>query len=227
MSVRIRRAMLAASCLVLSTVVLPLGWAWTVGTEPARAAGVIVDESKTERLTPKAMAETGTGVVTGNPEGDVTLVEYFDYQCPVCRQVHPDVQALVAEDGNIRVVHKHWPVFGEASVLAARLALAARWQGIYDEVHHALMSATGKLTEENVRETAKKAGLDLKRAEAVLADRADEVATRLQGVATEADRMGLRGTPAFLVGNFFVPGGPDRDAFDTMVEAVRKGEDTL
>ncbi|WP_404383919.1 DsbA family protein [Caenispirillum salinarum] len=229
MTPRARRAALAATCLLLAAVVLPLGWAWTLGTESARAAGVIVDERDKQVLTPRALAKTGTGVVTGNPQGDVTLVEYFDYQCPVCRRVHPDVRALAADDGNIRVIHKHWPIFGDASVAAAKLALAAHWQGpeVYDAVHHALMTLSGRLTEDGVREAAAEAGLDLDRADADLVGRADDVAARLQGVASEAAQMGLRGTPVFLVGSYFLPGGPDREALETLVEGVRKGEDRL
>ncbi|EKV31771.1 27kDa outer membrane protein [Caenispirillum salinarum AK4] len=229
MTPRARRAALAAACLLLAAVVLPLGWAWTLGTEPARAAGVIVDERDKQVLTPRAVAESGTGVVTGNPQGDVTLVEYFDYQCPVCRRVHPDVRDLVDGDGNIRVIHKHWPIFGDASVAAAKLALAARWQGaeVYDAVHHALMTLPGRLTSERARAAAAEAGLDLARADAALAERADAVVAQLQGVASEAAQMGLRGTPVFLVGSYFLPGGPDRAALETLVEGVRKGEDRL
>lgn len=229
MTSRVRRACLAAVCLVLAAVVLPLGWAWTVETESAHAAGVIVDEREKTHLTPKSIAESGTGIVTGDPEGDVTVVEYFDYQCPACRQAHGHLQGLVSDDGNIRVIHKHWPIFGKASTVAAKLALAARWQGaeVYDAVHNALMTVSMPLTERKVRAVAEEAGLDLGRADAALSERADDVTALLQGVATEAARMGLRGTPAFLIGNYFVPGVPDREALTIMVEAVRAGEDRL
>lgn len=130
MTRRARRNLLASLCVVTAAVVLPMVWVWLVDMDQsAWAAGVIVDERGKEVLTPRAVAESGTGVVSGNPQGDVTVVEFFDYQCPVCRRVHPDIRALAAEDGNIRLIHKHWPIFGDASVAAARLALAAGGRG--------------------------------------------------------------------------------------------------
>lgn len=224
------RSLFATLCFIAASVAVPMAWAWFAGTErPANAAGVIVDERGKDRLTPRKVADSGTGLVAGNPDGDVTVVEFFDYECPVCRRVHPDVRDLVTEDGNIRLIHKHWPIFGDASVAAAKLAMAAHWQGpeVYDAVHHALMTLNGRLSEEGVREAAAEAGLDLERADAALVERSQEVDARLRGVATEAMRMGLRGTPTFMIGNYFAPGGPDREALDTMVEAVRNGEDGL
>lgn len=225
MILRARHVLLAACGLGLSATIglAMLGW---VGVRaPAVAAGVIVES--TPPLTPTGIAESESGVVTGNPEGDVTIVEFFDYQCPVCRQVHPDVAALVKEDGAIRLVHKHWPIFGDASVHAAELALAARWQDRYDAVHDAFMTLSGRLERETVRATAEAAGLDLARADADLKTRKDEVDAMFAGALREATLMGLRGTPGFLVGNYVVPGGLDRDGLEELVRGVRAGDDAL
>lgn len=220
-----RIAVLAACGLGLSTVVglATLGWIGAGG--PATAAGVIVESSPP--LTPAVIADSGSGVVLGNPDGDVTVVEFFDYQCPVCRQVHPDVKALVAEDGNIRLIHKHWPIFGEPSVHAAELALAARWQDRYEAVHEALMTLSGRLDSDTVRRTAQAAGLDLSRADADLQARREDVDTMLSDTMREATLMGLRGTPGFLVGNYVVPGGLDRTGLAELVQGVRAGKDAL
>lgn len=225
MPVRVRHIVLAACGFGLSAAVglAALGWSGAAG--PATAAGVIVEG--TPPLTPTSIAESDSGVVTGNPQGDVTIVEFFDYQCPVCRQVHPDVAALVAEDGGIRLVHKHWPIFGEGSRHAAELALAARWQDRYDAVHDALMTLSGRLDRDTVREAAAGAGLDLAQADADLAARNDEVAAVLAEAMREATLMGLRGTPGFLVGNYVVPGGLDRAGLEELVRGVRAGKDAL
>ena len=101
--------------------------------------------------------------VGGNPDGDVTLVEFFDYQCPYCKTIFPSIQELLAEDRKLRFVFKEIPVLGKDSVFAARAALAARRQGKYLEFHMAVMSAKGKLTEAKVMRLAKTAGLDVDR----------------------------------------------------------------
>lgn len=158
-------------------------------------------------------------VVLGNPRGDVAVVEYFDYQCPACRRVHPFVKRLAAEDGNVRIIHKHWPVFGGVSVFAARIALAARWQGRYEPVHDALITLGGRIDEEKVRRAAAGAGLDLARADRDLMERGAELDAALNDVAAEAAVLQLRGTPRFVIGGYVTPGSLD---FKSMREAVRK-----
>ena len=86
----------------------------------------------------------------GNPKGDVTIVEYFDYQCPYCKKTVPELAQLAKEDGNIRLVLKDWPIFGDVSVAAAELALASKYQNKYAEAHAILIGATSKLTETNI-----------------------------------------------------------------------------
>ncbi|WP_051329777.1 DsbA family protein [Niveispirillum irakense] len=170
---------------------------------------------------PNPLAQRPSAVIAANPEGDVTVIEYFDYQCPVCRRVHPVVAALAATDPKVRIIHKHWPTFGPPSLLASRLALAARWQGLYPQVHDALMKIPGRLGEDNIRAAAQAAGLDLTRAEKDLSDRKAEMDEALNQTAAQAAMLQLRGTPSFVIGDYIVPGGMDLDMMRRVVADVR------
>ncbi len=97
----------------------------------------------------------------GNPNGDLTVVEYFDYQCPYCKKMAPELAQLVREDGNIRLVLKDWPIFGAISTAAAEIALAAKYQNKYAEAHDALIGADAKLTKASIAELLAKAGVDV------------------------------------------------------------------
>src|SRR5208283_5590711 len=88
--------------------------------------------------------------VEGNSKGDITIVEYFDYRCPYCKKVNPVLRQVIQDDGHVRLVFKDWPVFGDVSIYAARLGLAAKYQNKYAQAHEALISAKEKLSEENV-----------------------------------------------------------------------------
>uniref|UniRef100_UPI003260D57C DsbA family protein n=1 Tax=Planktomarina sp. TaxID=2024851 RepID=UPI003260D57C len=102
----------------------------------------------------------------GNPEGDVTVVEFFDYNCPYCRSAGQTVQALLAADKNIRVIYREWPILGDDSVIAARAALAAREQGKYEAFHWALMNGEGRVTEALILKVARDLGMDVAQLEA-------------------------------------------------------------
>lgn len=157
--------------------------------------------------------------VLGNPKGDVTIVEFFDYQCPYCRKMHPDLIRLVAEDGNIRLVLKDWPILTQFSQVAAKLALAARFQGKYAETHAALMETSGRLDQDKIRAAAVKAGLDLDKVDADVKTRGPEIAAVLARNAEQADALGLSGTPGLLVGPFKVPGLRYEDLKKVVAEA--------
>jgi protein-disulfide isomerase len=143
---------------------------------------------------------------------DVTVVVFTDYQCPVCRRTDPALRAAVARDGNVRLVYKDWPVFGERSRKAAEVALAAHRQGIYPAVHHALMRAPG-LDEPTLRRTVETAGGDWTRVEADLARHAPQVAEQLALNAGEAFSLGLVGTPGYLIGPVLAEGALSEDEF--------------
>lgn len=170
-------------------------------------------------LNEKAVLHDPDVPVLGNPQGDVTIVEFFDYQCPYCRKLHPDLMRLVAEDGKIRLVLKDWPILTQFSQVAAKLALAARFQGKYAETHAALMETSGRLDQEKIRAAAVKAGLDLDKVDADVKTRGAEIAAVLARNAEQADALGLSGTPALLVGPFKVPGLGYEDLKKVVAEA--------
>jgi protein-disulfide isomerase len=144
--------------------------------------------------------------VVGNPKGDVTIVEWFDYQCPYCKKMNPDLLKAVHEDGHIRLVLKDWPVFGDVSVRAAKLVLASKYQNKYAQAHDALMAFKGKLTDDLVKTTLAQAGVDVARAERDLATHKNAIDALLARNNAQAEALGFQGTPALIVGHFRVPG---------------------
>lgn len=142
--------------------------------------------------------------VVGNPDGDVTLVEFFDYNCPYCRRAGTAVGALLAQDPNIRVVYREWPVLSEGSVYAARAALAARKQGRYEDMHKALMGLSGRVGQPNVLSTARSLGLDIDQLQADMDD--PSVDEHLASSAELARALGFSGTPSFVMGETLLPG---------------------
>jgi len=160
--------------------------------------------------------------VTGNPKGDVTIVEFSDYNCPFCKQAAAELEKLVKEDGGIRVVHKDWPVLTEASVFGARMALAAGYQGKYEEVHEALMQISGrKIPQNRMLEAIKAAGIDMARLEVDLKAHAEDIAALLDHNSEQAASLGLQGTPAFIIGQYIVPSALDYDDFKQAVADAR------
>jgi protein-disulfide isomerase len=157
----------------------------------------------------------------GNPQGDLTIVAYFDYQCPYCRKVTPDLDQVVREDGQVRLVIKEWPILGPPSELAARLVLAARYQGKYEQGHRALMAMTGRLTETTIRATLTGAGVDLAQADADLASHRAAIDALLARNNAQAEAFGFRGTPAFIIGTFRVPRALDVAMFKQAIADAR------
>ena len=158
--------------------------------------------------------------IAGNPDGDVTIVEFFDYRCPYCKQVEPSLETLIKEDGKIRIVYKEFPVLGPASVYATRIALAARKQGKYAAFHDAMMAKKGQITEDVVLAVAKAAGLDLDRAKADMnAPEVSEIIARNKALASALE---IGGTPTFIIGDKLMPGAGDIDELRKMVDSARK-----
>jgi protein-disulfide isomerase len=160
--------------------------------------------------------------VAGNPKGNVTVVEFFDYRCPYCKQVVPAIDALLAEDKQLRFVYKEFPVLGADSVLAAKAALAARKQGKYDAMHRALMTMKGQINDSAVFKVAGSVGLDVERLKRDMADPAIE--RMLKATHKLADELDIRGTPAFVVGDEIVPGAISVDALRQLIEVARAGK---
>ena len=155
----------------------------------------------------------------GNPEGDVTVVEFFDYNCPYCRSAGQTVQALLAADKNIRVIYREWPILGDDSVIAARAALAAREQGKYEAFHWALMNGEGRVTEALIFKVARDLGMDVAQLEADMVSPAVEAHIALSNAL--AQQLGFTGTPAFIVGDKTAPGMLSLDEITTLVAEAR------
>lgn len=163
----------------------------------------------------------------GNPDGDVTIVEYFDYQCSYCRTIAPVLADLMKEDGRLRIVLKDWPVFGELSVQAARLVLATKYQNKFHDAHAALMAKTGRLTESRLIGTLKEAGVDMDRLKQALDTHDEVIKAILVRNAAQADAFGFQGTPSFIVGTYRIPGVPTAEQFRLMIADVRAGKDKI
>lgn len=159
--------------------------------------------------------------VIGNAQAEFTIVEWFDYQCPACRQVRPVLEQVAKEDGKIRVVLKDWPVFGDVSQAAARLALATKYQGKYHAAHVALLGARSRLGEQTMRDLLAKAGIDVPRALADLETHRGEIDALIKRNDAQANAFGFPGTPSFIIGTFRVPGVPTAEAFRQAIKDAR------
>jgi protein-disulfide isomerase len=158
----------------------------------------------------------------GNLDGDITIVEYFDYQCPYCRKLEPELRQVVQDDGKVRLVQKDWPVLGPTSVIAARTALATRYQDKYLQAHEALIGVNSKLTEPRILEVLAAAGIDVDRAIRDLAANAKAIDTILARNNDQARAFGFNGTPSFIVGKFRVPGVLTMPQFEQAIADARK-----
>jgi protein-disulfide isomerase len=137
----------------------------------------------------------------GRQQPDVVIVEYLDYNCPYCRKTAPELQKLLHADPGVQIIFKEWPIFGDASVYAARSALAANWQGKFLVAHDALIGATRDLDQNaDVDAVLRAAGLDMKRLEVDRQSHAAWIDALLARSVRETHALGLQGTPVFLVG---------------------------
>jgi protein-disulfide isomerase len=159
--------------------------------------------------------------VIGNPKGDVTIVEFFDYNCGYCKKALPTVQKLLEEDKNVRFVFKEYPILSDTSRVAAKAALAANKQNKYMEMHVALMDHKGGYSENAVAELAKKIGLDVDKFKKDMAS--DEIAKHLEEDQNLGMEIGAHGTPTFIIGNKIVPGAMELEEFKGLVAEARKG----
>ena len=158
-------------------------------------------------------------LVAGNPEGKVTMVEFFDYNCGYCKRAFPDVMKLINADKDLKLVMKEFPILGPGSVYAARAALASRKQGKYWEYHMALMAHEGRIDESVADQIAEAAGLDLKKLKADMVS--DEVAQVIGRNMQLADALKIQGTPAFILDETVIPGAVGYDALAAVVKQIR------
>ena len=173
-----------------------------------------------QRLAPirAEVKEPFPGAVLGNPQGSTTMVEFTDYACGFCRSSLADVQQLIAEDPDLRIVIREYPVLSDASVEAARMALAAAQQGRYEAFHASMFAADG-LTTATIEAAATRAGVDLARARAAIAS--GDLDAQLQNNHFLARNLGLSGTPAFVIGDEVLNGAVGADALRGAIAEAR------
>ena len=182
--------------------------------EQDRARAALLEHDKALRSHPMSP-------VSGNPKGDVTLVEFFDYQCGYCKRSLKPVRDLLETDRQLRVVWKEFPILGPVSRFAARAAMASEKQGRYFEFHVAVMGSRGKLTEDRVMAIAGSVGLDIQRLRRDMEDRAIE--NYLDETIRLARVLGIRGTPAFVIGDTLVPGVVGDARLKELIATARSG----
>ncbi|MGV6812278.1 MAG: DsbA family protein [Brevirhabdus sp.] len=183
----------------------------------AAAAKAVLEEQR-ELLTSDPNAP-----VLGNPDGDVVVVEFFDYNCPYCKRAAENVEALIKTDPGIKVVYREWPILSEGSTVAARASLASRKQGLYEPFHDAMMGQRGKLNEAIVMKLARKVGLDVDQLRADM--QAPEIDEHIQVSNFLAQALQFSGTPSFVIGDELVPGMVDLDQMQDLVSAARDSAD--
>lgn len=178
-------------------------------------------ERKREALRAHSGALNGSSddPVIGNPEGDVVIVEFFDYRCPYCTKVAEPLREAVLADGNIKLVMKEFPILGPDSQFAARAALAAAKQGLYEPFHFALMDVKGKVDQAAVMTIAKGVGLDLDRLKGDM--QSPEIDAVLRRNFQLAEILEINGTPAFIIGDEIVPGALDMQTLKAKVAEAR------
>lgn len=165
------------------------------------AIGVALRKSRARSDDIAAITNHPDNPVMGNARGNVTIAEFFDYQCPFCKRDHAAMMQLARQDGNIRVVMKDWPIFGGASTLASQIVLGSHALGQYEVAHNALMATPAKLSENDVRSTLLAAGVDPDAAYASYLDERKKWDDLLATNAAQAANLGLQGTPGYIIGD--------------------------
>ena len=158
----------------------------------------------------------------GNPRGDVTIVEFVDYQCGFCKRAHPMIQRLLADDGNVKLIYKEFPILGPASIYAARAVLAARKQDKFVAFHDALMEARVRLNESTIMRIAADVGLDVNQLEQDMATNVDAHQEVFVASHNLAGALGIEGTPSFVIGGNVVSGLIDEATLRRLIEDARQ-----
>lgn len=193
--------------------------------ESLQTAGKRIEE-EAEQTAETALAEHRDKLISdpqtpagGNPGGDVTIVEFFDYRCPYCKQVEPEIRAMLKADPKLRIAYKEYPILGAESVFASRVALAARKQGKYQLFHDAMLAAKGKVDDTAILRIAQVAGLDVERVKADM--QAPEIDAVIHRNIELAQLLQLRGTPGFVIGNEVVDGTASVETLKKYIDEAR------
>jgi protein-disulfide isomerase len=184
---------------------------------PAWAQAPTTLTAQTQR---QLLSEPGTDVL-GSPAASITVIEYFDYNCPYCKKLAPAFHEVASKDSSVAVVFKEWPIFGGISRYAARAALAAQRQGKYLRAHDALIGAPRLGTTEQVDDALRGAGVDLPRLKSDLSSHGAEIEALLARNEAEARGLGIRGTPGIVVGRRVVASISDSATLTAAIAAAR------
>src|SRR6201996_5985258 len=187
-----------------------LGLGWNAG--PARAA-----DDPDDVLNEAQVLRDPEIPVVGNPDGDIAIVEWFDYNCPYCRKLEPELRQVVQDDGKVRLIWKDWPILGPVSIVATKMALASRYQDKFAKAHEAMMGVSSRLTEPRIKELLAAAGIDMDRLNKDLDTNADAIKAVMSRNNAQAEAFGFSGTPSFIVGKFRVPGVLTMDQFEQVI----------
>jgi protein-disulfide isomerase len=204
--------------IVLRTLVAVLGGAWLLGAAAAQDLAIITLEGQKQML-----ANPGTEPA-GARKPDVTIVEYFDYNCPYCKKLVPALLALLAQDPKVAVVYKDWPILGPVSAYAASSALAAGWQGKYLVAHDALIGGPRLSQNDQVDSILQRAGVNMDTLKKDRVTHAKEIAELLARNDSEAHALTLDGTPGLVIGRQLVPGIADLSTLKQLVANSRQAK---
>lgn len=192
--------------------------------EERRAAEAVAQEDMLLEQYRAAIFDDGYSWVGGNPDGDVTIVEFLDYRCGYCKRAHPDVQALLEGDGEIKIIVKEFPILGPESELASRYAIAAKMiQGdaAYSAVHDALMMWQGPVNPGALSRIADTAGIDDHQSVLAMME-SDEVSGIIARNRMLAQSLNIKGTPSFIMGENFVRGYVNLEQMQSIVAEIRE-----
>ena len=192
------------------------------GMEERRQADALNDVRTAIKAKAEELLKDPASPVGGNPEGDVTLVEFFDYNCPYCRQVGPVMIDVEAADPELRIVYKEFPILGPNSTAAAKVALATQRQGRYGEFHKELMQVEGVADEAGALKLAEELGLDMERLKKDMD--APEIQAAIDRNLALAKALRITGTPSFIIGDQLMPGATDLDTLQALIGRVRAGQ---
>lgn len=184
----------------------------------------VLPAQEVKTVTPAGVKEILSEPVTriGPKQADVTIVEYFDYNCPYCKKLVPELRALLAQDHKIALVYKDWPILGEMSVYAARDAVAAQWQGKYLLAHDALLAGPRLTSESQIDDLLRNAGVNMDTLKRDLDTHRAELDAWFERIDVETRALGLQGTPGLIVGRQFIGGIVGAEDLKKLVAAARQ-----
>lgn len=179
-----------------------------------------VGENVADYVIVKEIRSDESSPATNVPGADVTIISFNDYGCAACRAAHPGLQKAVEGDGRSRITYKDWPIFGPASERAAQIALASNYQGIYASFHNAVMIGNG-LSDQQLRSVVEKSGGNWEQILVDLRIHQQDIEQQLNKNRLQAFALGLKGTPAYLIGPLLIRGGVKEGEFQKAIKEAR------